>query len=158
MSQGKSKLPKFARKHVAAFLVAAAATVVGGLVLAFILGSSSSSTTITTTGTSRPYGESTNIQFTVDNDRRGGVWALTAPIMEAFSNRDERPVNAARWLPNLTKVIARCAEEGTPYLAALSGHYSHWHWYVELSTETWLPVAGLRQSTEDGPLHLVPCG
>lgn len=104
-----------------------------------------------------PYGQRADMPFTVENSVRTGVWALKSPVMTSFSGRRERPVNAARWLPNGTVVHAHCARPGTAYELKLAGRFTRWRFFAELKDGTYTPMAGFRQTTEDGAQHLVRC-
>jgi hypothetical protein len=158
MSKTQPKLPKAVRQHLGAWIVAVSATVIGGIVLAILgFGGGGSGASDNTHGPAWAYGERSDVQYTVENDRREGVWALTSPIMETFADRSSPPVNAARWIPNFKKVIVQCAREGTPYEVELNGSRFRWRWYGELENGSWFPLAGFQETSEDGAQHLVPC-
>lgn len=158
MSRRSPRVPKVVSQHLGAWVVAVSATVVGGIVLAILgFGTGGSGPREHPHGPAWAYGERSDVQFTVENDRRDGVWALTSPIMEAFADRDSPPVNARRWIPNFKKAIVRCAREGTPYGVELNGHSLEWRWFAELEDGSWFPIAGFQETSEDGAQHLVRC-
>lgn len=154
----KLQIPEFAREHFLELMV----VVIGGIIVALVVANLSSGgggdgSTEVAHGPEWSTGEKSRVLFTVENDARSGVWALTSPVMEEFSDRTDPPVNAARWIPNLKEVIVICAREGTPYNVKVGDSYSEWRWYAELKDGNWFPMAGFQETTEDGAQHLRAC-
>ena len=103
------------------------------------------------------YGTDTNVQFTIENEPREGIWELSSPVMRQWSDSGERPANGVKWLPEGAQVIAVCALPGTSYPVKVGGVSSPWHIFVELADSTYVPVGGFNQATHDGPQHLKTC-
>jgi hypothetical protein len=142
------------------FVVGVAIVVVGSALVAVlgISGRDSGTTSTSPEGNgASTYGHRTNVTFTVENDEREGVWALTSPVMRRFGDRDERPLNAARWLPNGTPVVIRCAVRGTEYQVIINEEPIKWRFFAKSGEGIYLPMAGFRQTTEDGAQNFVPC-
>lgn len=103
------------------------------------------------------YGGRTSAAFVIENSARAGVWALKSPVMETFSGYREPPANAAQWLLNGATVLVRCARPGTPYEFRLAGHAAKWHFFAELESRAYVPMAGFRETSEDGAQQLINC-
>ncbi len=95
--------------------------------------------------------------FTIENTARSGVWSLNSPITSGFSSHHEPPANAHRWIPNHHTVIINCAREGRPYKTELEGEWQTWRWYGQLKDGSWIPIAELEETTEDGSQGLRTC-
>ena len=141
----------FVREHLIELIILIVGGIVVGLVVAKLTSGSSEH------GPAWATGEKSHVLYTVENDARKGVWALTSPVMEEFSDRKDPPVNAARWIPNLKEVVVICAREGTPYNVKEGDSYSEWIWYAELEDGSWFPMAGFQETTEDGAQHFRAC-
>jgi hypothetical protein len=54
-------------------------------------------------------------------------------------------------------VIIHCAREGHPYQVDLAGKWQTWRWYGQLKDGSWIPMAELQETTEDGSQSLPLC-
>lgn len=152
---------RFVRKHSGGFLLGVAVAVTSAGVTAVLglnPGGDSSTTINSLEGKHKStYGNQSDGIFTVKNDERRGVWALTSPVMRRFGNEDERPLNASRWLVNGTPVLVQCAETGTEYDVVINEEPTKWKFFAESKEGFYVPMAGFKQTISDGAQHLVPC-
>jgi hypothetical protein len=99
-----------------------------------------------------------NVQFVVEDSVNGGVWSLTGRVTEKLFEEEDKPPNAVRWLRNGEKVIVRCVQSGTGYQVEENGHETApWHWYGQLSSEAWIPIAAVEETSKDGSQGVATC-
>jgi hypothetical protein len=142
------------------FLVAVGVAVAAVVaILGINSGDGSSKTTINPPPTKpKPnYGNHTGVVFTIQNDARDGVWALTSPEMDKFGDRGERPLNAARWLANGRQVEVKCAVAGSQYNTTVNGEPTKWRFFALAEAGFYVPMAGFKETANDGPQGLVSC-
>lgn len=143
-SSARKRLRKSISEHFLRWVLAASAALAAALI-AFL---------ITQHGPSSP---TPAAGFTVENTARSGVWTLDSPITSGFTSHSESPANAHRWIANHHAVIVECAREGHPYKTELEGEWQTWRWYGQLKNGSWIPMAGLQETTADGSQGLPLC-
>lgn len=96
--------------------------------------------------------------FTVEDAFLGGTWAKTDPWNGTWFNKASRPPNAAYWFPNGLGVAVDCTASAAGYTVSfVDGHKENWSWWAHVTDNTWVPVATLREVSNDGGQGLRTC-
>jgi hypothetical protein len=150
----RERLADLSVKTLAGIIGGVITAVLAAILIAHFVGSNSTSPAISqpTTSTSTP-----SNQFTIEDFRYHGTWALSAPTSTTLLPRNHRPPNAREWLPEFTKVTITCAQPGATYGVIFRGKHQRWRWWAHLTDGAWVAMATFKETVVDGPQGFETC-
>jgi hypothetical protein len=138
-----------------AVLAATIPLIISGVVIYWLTvgigGGSSDQSPVTTTKLPETH------RFTVEDAENHGTWGLAHPNATRLRPRNERPSDAAEWLPESTPVTISCAAIGSAYAVVNEGRRETWRWWARLTSGRWIAMAALHQATVDGSQGFKTC-
>jgi len=96
--------------------------------------------------------------FTVGDAYLGGTWARLDPNDGTWYSKSNKPSNAKYWFPDGLGVGVDCARAAAAYQVHWAdGTVTTWAWWAHVTDNTWVPMAALKETTNDGSQGLVTC-